>query len=626
MRDYFSVNRRSSSYRPDIQALRGFAVLTVLFYHLNFHLFKGGFLGVDVFFVVSGFVITETLIDSEGTYRERIFRFYRRRVQRIFPSGIFVVVVISILSLLFLPPVYAKRFTFDGILSIVMVANWGFVSQKLNYLQQTLSPSPYLHYWSLGVEEQFYLIWPMILLSMKRKRLMAAALALPAFFVVAIVTTNLNPIISFYSPTSRAWEFLAGAVIALGGTFIESKLFSTAVAGIGWLGLVYSVIFIGNENSNPGISTLIPVIAACLVLVSRASSSSLGVLEWVGGISFTLYLVHWPAILVAEHFSATLTLVGKFRVGLLSIAVAYLLTILLEKPFRFNPALFFSMKTWVLVVVVSGSLVAGVLAFDTIKQSNVKNKFTLDTTTPVIYRDGCHLSSSMSKPNPNCVFGATNSTRSIFLIGDSHAAQWFPALEKIATDNHLRLLSATKSSCPATFYHPMDTNFRVMKNCVIWQQNVLNLIRETKPSLVVIGELTEARYPAKYSEIAYAQKWSAGLATFLNAVLSTQSKVLYMQDTPNPSKDSVACVSDHPNTLSQCNIPEVRSRTSLAVESVISRLGVASFDARLWLCNNGSCPAIINKHNTYRDGSHISVSTSLYLSQFLGQKVKSLLR
>lgn len=625
MKGYWSVNRRSSSYRPDIQSLRGLAVLVVIFYHLNIHLFKGGFLGVDVFFVVSGFVITETLIRSEGTYKERIFHFYRRRVQRIFPSGIVVVVAISALSALFLPPIYGRRFTVDGILSILMMANWGFVTQKLNYLQQTLSPSPYLHYWSLAVEEQFYLIWPTILLSLKRTKYLLVYLSLPIFVVIAIVTTNLNPTVSFYSPTSRAWEFLAGAVIALGGKFIESKSKSALVAGIGWLGLLYSVTFLGNEMATPGISTLIPVIATCLVLYSRASISTIKVLEWVGGISFTLYLVHWPVILIAEHFVATGSVLGKARVVLISIGIAYLLTIFLEKPLRFNRKYALSVKVWVLVMLAAGSLVAGTLAFDGVRQSNLRSRFTLDTASPVIYSDGCHLGSSMSIPNPNCVFGSKDAARTVLLIGDSHAAQWFPALEKIANENQLRLISATKSSCPATFYHPMGANFRVVSNCVLWQRNILSLIKQGKPALVVIGDLTETKYPANYSDITYAQKWSAGLKSFITAVLSTQSKILYLQDTPHPLEDSVACVSNYADNLSHCDLPNVQSRTSLATRSVLKDLGIGTFDARQWLCSNSTCPAIVNKHNAYRDGSHISVSASLYLSQYLSKSIKALL-
>ena len=193
--------------RRDIQALRGFSVLAVLLFHLQLTQFKGGFLGVDIFFVISGFVITERLAKSEGSFKSQIIDFYQRRAKRILPASLFVIALTALLARLFLAPISLKRFGLDGIATTFFAGNLRFSAEGNDYLTQSMSPTPYLHYWSLGVEEQFYLLWPILfLLFFKAHR----KLVLPLFAIATIFAlwyTHIAAVNSFYLPFSRAWEF-----------------------------------------------------------------------------------------------------------------------------------------------------------------------------------------------------------------------------------------------------------------------------------------------------------------------------------------------------------------------------------------------------------------------------------
>ena len=156
--------------RRDIQALRGFSILVVLLYHAQFGWLRGGFLGVDIFFVISGFVITSKLMEGEGTFGKQIKEFYIRRAKRILPASLTVTLLTSIFAILFLPAISRSRFSLEALSSALFSANLNFARVGNDYLNQSLDPSPFLHYWSLGVEEQFYLLWPVLFLLIYRKK------------------------------------------------------------------------------------------------------------------------------------------------------------------------------------------------------------------------------------------------------------------------------------------------------------------------------------------------------------------------------------------------------------------------------------------------------------------------
>ena len=248
---------------------RSVAVLLVIAYHLK--IVKGGFLGVDIFFVISGFVITQNLSTASGSTGQKLKAFYLRRAKRILPSSLAVILLTALLSRFFLAPIYQSRFKIDALWSTLMGANIGFGLHNLDYLQATTSPSPYLHYWSLGVEEQFYIIWPLIFFAffaLQRKKI---TWLIPPFILMALISTNIWPVFSFYLPSSRAFQFLFGAaLVGLG----RAKKLNAWWAIVGWVGIFSSAFLISDSIANPNLYSLIPTLSTALVIYGDSDRKS----------------------------------------------------------------------------------------------------------------------------------------------------------------------------------------------------------------------------------------------------------------------------------------------------------------------------------------------------------------
>jgi peptidoglycan/LPS O-acetylase OafA/YrhL len=594
--------------RTDIQALRGFSVLAVLLYHLQIHQIKGGFLGVDIFFVISGFVITERLARGEGSFRRQIADFYRRRAKRILPASLFTIVLTALLSRIFLAPISLATFSRDGLAATLFAGNFRFAAQGNNYLNQTLSPTPYLHYWSLGVEEQFYLIWPILFLLFLKNR---KRLVLPLFIAAtafALWYTHISAVNAFYLPISRAWEFLAGIVVALLIPRAPRKGEYVAVAG--WITVLLSILFIGSDLAVPGVTTLIPVAGAMAILIARSTNSAEPILAWFGDHSFSIYLIHWPLIVFALARHDGLTLSAKVVLATASIGLGYLISRYVERPFRFNGRLSLSLGNWAVAITVIAALLA---AGSSIEAASAKNStLVIDRSVPVIYKDGCHLDFTLSQPKSHCLFGDLTSTVEVVLTGDSHAAQWFNAVEEAALKNHWKLLVLTKSSCPAVLM-ATKRNGVADTACAAWQKYVAARIAAEKPARVIITNYSESAYPLVVSG-DYSQIYSRGEAKFIQALGLPQSSIYLIEDTPAPHRSMPECLSQHSEKVSACNFPLHRSVATLATRDLVKASGFHYLDLTGELCPGGVCQALYKGINTYRDGSHISVSTSKALA------------
>ena len=597
--------------RTDIQALRGFAVLAVLLFHLQILRFKGGFLGVDIFFVISGFVITQRLAKGEGSFSAELIDFYKRRVKRILPASLFTIALTALLSRIFLAPISLATFAHDGVAATLFAGNFRFAGQGNDYLNQSMSPTPYLHYWSLGVEEQFYLVWPILFLLFLRARKSRQLLVIPLFAIAttfAIWYTHIAAVNSFYLPISRAWEFLAGIVIALllphiprGGRFI-------AIAG--WVMITYSILFLGSDLAVPGVTTLIPVAGAMAILVGAAKNPWEPLLAWFGDNSFAIYLIHWPLVVIALSRYQGLTASSKAVIAVLAIAGGYLITRFIERPFRFQPRFAWGLGRWAVVVVALAGLLMGV---SSVEAASVKSaKLRIDRSEPIIYSDGCHLGFGLAKPSSPCLFGDLQSTTEVVLTGDSHAAQWFPAMEAIAIAHHWKLLVLTKSSCPALFL-ATTRNGIVDSSCVIWQKYVSSRIAAEKPSRVFVTSYSEYSY-ALAKKADYAQSYSSGEVSFIQSLGLANASIYYLEDSPHPPQSPAECLSKHVKDPSRCNFPLIRSAATLATRYHLQALGIHYINLSSLLCPGDTCTALYEGANTYRDGSHISVSASKALT------------
>jgi peptidoglycan/LPS O-acetylase OafA/YrhL len=339
-------------FRPELQGLRGIAILAVLLFHAEVPGASGGFVGVDVFFVLSGFLITGLLLrEHEATGQIGLRSFYVRRIRRIAPAAVVVVMATLVAARLCVAPLDAPAVALDGSASILSLANIRFALDATDYWNRDIAPSPFLHFWSLGVEEQFYLLWPAMLLLIcraARPRVAATVILIGIVLVSAtlgIVQTDVGDPWAFYGLPARAWQ------LALGGLLLTAerpiaRLPSSLRVSAAWAGLfaiVASVVVIGPATSYPGAIAIVPTAGAAGLIIGAGEGGLLKrlltapPLLFLGVISFSLYLVHWPVFaLPARLLPIGTVLPLQARIGLiaLSVALAALLHIAVERPFH----------------------------------------------------------------------------------------------------------------------------------------------------------------------------------------------------------------------------------------------------------------------------------------------------
>nr|WP_232320531.1 acyltransferase family protein [Rhodococcus sp. WMMA185] len=355
-------------FRPDIEGLRAVAVLAVVLFHAGVPGIGGGFVGVDVFFVVSGFLITGLLWrDVAATGTVRVARFYGARARRLLPAGTLVLVATAIGSALLLPPLQARQAIGDGIASALYVGNYRFALQGTDYLATDAPPSPFQHYWSLGVEEQFYILWPALivgtawLIHRRRARddvrtpsvmpyVLVLAVVAMGSFAVSLHWTHTQPPWAFFTLPSRAWELAAGGLVAL-TVPLWRRLPALPAVIAGWTGLTLIAIAcvrLGETTPYPGTAGLLPVLGTVLVIGAGCAAPQLGAGRWlslstmraVGRLSYSWYLWHWPLLILTPAFVGhELDLPGKLIAVAVAAGLAALTLHLVENPVRFAPVL-----------------------------------------------------------------------------------------------------------------------------------------------------------------------------------------------------------------------------------------------------------------------------------------------
>ncbi|CRZ17077.1 acyltransferase family protein [Mycolicibacterium neworleansense] len=354
----------NKQFRPDIEGLRAVAVLAVVLFHAGVPGFGGGFIGVDVFFVVSGFLITGLLWrEASGTGTVRMAQFYAGRARRLLPAAALVLVATSMAATLLLPPLQARSVLADAIASALYVGNYRFAAEGTDYLAAETAASPLQHYWSLGVEEQFYLLWPALILATAwvltrcgRGTRSAApyacvlAVVAGASLAVSLAWTETMPPWAFFSLPTRAWELAAGGLIALTAAHWRN-LPPVCAALVGWGGLVLILVTctqLGTTTPYPGSAALLPVMGTALVIGAGCAIPGLGVgrllskpaLRGIGRLSYSWYLWHWPVLLLAPAlFGHGLGLAGRLAMMVMSLGLAILTLHLVENPARFATAL-----------------------------------------------------------------------------------------------------------------------------------------------------------------------------------------------------------------------------------------------------------------------------------------------
>lgn len=660
------------AFRVDIQGLRAVAVGAVVLYHAKVPFLTGGYVGVDIFFVISGFLITGHLLRSLETEGRISFAdFYARRARRILPASFVVLVLTVIGSLVWLPPLQLKSMLQGAIATALYVPNYLFAVTGTSYLSET-TPSLFQHYWSLGVEEQFYLIWPAILLvgflAVRRSRralFIAVATVVVLSFVACVVVTKTDQPWAFFSLPTRAWELGVGGLVAflLSATVVQRRWPLSVLGVLGWIGLAGLIVIVltfDEKTAFPGFNAALPVVATASVIISGATGvrtgprALLGVrpLVFIGAISYSLYLVHWPALLLTQAALGDrdlLPLWGTVGIAVLCVPIAWLLYRFVENPFRNQRVLVKAPARRTLVLTVAASAVIAVVCAGGIA---VVSRIPLSTTqsapeytptvqpegtdfvpdnlepalrdasddNPVISDNGCHLDFEDTDPS-GCSVGDAGAT-SVVLFGDSHASQWYPPLAELADAGEIRLDTNTKSACSSVTVHSLRDS-EPYPECDAWRQAVIDRLNANPPDVVVLANYAREIDAAHGSE-DFDDYWADGLRTTI-AALPNSSRVIVVGETATMGITPSLCLSDHLDDAEYCGRPPAAAIDQGAVDverEVAADTGSLWLDMNPYLCSSQWCPPIIDDRLVYRDAHHLTASFTASLDDVLWQSIE----
>ena len=599
-----------------IQGLRAVAALLVTIFHAR--LMPGGFIGVDIFYVISGYLITGLIIrEIDKTGRLDLNEFYQRRIKRLLPTSVFVLFITAIVGMFVLPAITRDALGRDLFAAAAYVSNYLFAWWENDYQNLNATPSPFIHYWSLAVEEQFYVVWPIFILFLsrygKRAIFQGVAMVTALSFLLSIYLTQVAPIWAFYSLPTRAWELGFGALLL----FIPDRyLRNRFLPWVGAIGIAIATFNFDESTAFPGFNALLPVVATAILIGSIPvwprffnDLSNNRLMQWLGAISYPLYLWHWPAlVLPSSALGRPLQIRERLLCILSTIVLAHITSKFVEQPLRHRS--FSAKKTYGFFATTTAvSLLAGVAIASTassvIKVKGTNYSFNLEQVVakPAVYGDGCHVNYGEVESG-DCTYGEKGSATKVVLYGDSHAAQWFPTLEVLAREKGFELISLTKSACPSVDVPRSDQGAYKNSECDKWRENSVKRIQKIKPTAVILSSFQYFTEPRGYS--SRAQWWNEGQRRLLADLQGSSRNLIYISDTPQPLRDIPNCLASQ--DVKDCDTTE-------KTPNVIIN-GFKKIDPTPWLCTN-VCSSIKDGYVVYRDGSHISVQSALALAPLL---------
>ncbi len=669
---------RHPNYRADIDGLRAIAVLAVITFHAFPLYLKGGFIGVDIFFVISGFLISGVIVESLSQNSFSFFEFYRRRVWRIFPSLLLVLAAALIVGWVVL---LANEFAQLG---KHVAGGAGFVSNLLfwaesGYFDNAADTKPLLHLWSLGVEEQFYLVWPVVLWlawTRKLKLLGVTFVVILVSFVVNIATMQLDRAASFYSPFARFWELMLGSALTLvthqsksslaQGSKVVKNFLSVMGAGL----IAGGVVLIDKDRQFPGWWALFPAFGATFLIAAGPEAwlnrfvLSNRLLVWVGLISYPLYLWHWPLLSFARVIeSDTPSREIRMAVVLISFLMAWLTVKFLEHPIRFQRHARPSLVTSALVALMVALGLAGlcIYAVGGLEsrhpiQEQIRVNSNFDWPENLGHQQECVAMMSRSgRTTGYCSIKDVSRNPDIVIVGDSHGNQLFPGVEKALEGTAANVLNLGAGPClpffnvafvqtgfPNTCHQYIDPSLQF----VIDTDSVKTVVLASRGPLYLSGRgyrhdrggeegfdrtlvLTTMPQLKDHREI-----FRAAMKSTIERLLQKNKRVIFYLDVPELGFDPQSCVDMRPVRLtskkirSPCAVPrkefdERNSEYRAQVFSVVKDFpAVQVFDAAKALCDEKFCWAVLGGKMLYRDDDHLSV----YGSELIAKGLTPLLR
>ena len=654
-----------------MQGLRALAVLLVLVYHLDPDLLPGGYVGVDVFFVISGFLITSLLLrEVAENGRIRLARFYVRRVRRLLPAATLVLLVTGVVSLVVLPVTRLGDTAWQLLASAAYVENLYLADQSLDYLAAETPPSPVQHYWSLSVEEQFYLVWPLLFLlwalCVRRWRAGNGVLTVALSTVVAtslacsVALTASDAASAYFLPVTRAWELAIGGLLAV--LLSRGSLPGVVRLPLGWLGLaaiVASALSYDATTAFPGYTALLPVLGCAAVIAAERSSGpaastvlSTGPARFVGDVSYSLYLWHWPIIILTPALMgrADLGPIGVVFAALSSLLLAWATKVWVEDPVARHRligtgrgALAVALAGVVSVALVSTVAWARVdrvaqIEFDPVVHVGPRALETRSASSgpafpspidaeddlPRTYDDDCQAGFDDDDPSQWCAYGPEDAEATVVITGDSHSLNWFPALEELAEERGWRLVVLSKSACAFTGVlvgrdgDPYD-------ECLKWNRAAVDEIAEIEPDLLFTSSSVKGVPHGVTTETGEdpGRVMADGMVELWDRVNAIGVPVLAVRDTPRVGDDVLECLSGNLDDPAACDraVGEAMETADPQELAVAEAEDARMIDLTDRFCVGDTCSVVIGNVVVYRDSHHITETYSRMLADDLGARM-----
>jgi peptidoglycan/LPS O-acetylase OafA/YrhL len=677
----------SGSRRQEIQALRAVAVLLVVLFHLWPDAVPGGFVGVDVFFVISGFLITGLLLrDVQVLGTVSLPAFWARRARRLLPAPLLVLLLCAAATVAFVPLTAWDQFFSEFRASTAYVENWHLASASVDYFAANDAPSPVRHFWSLSAEEQFYLVWPLLMVvgvliarrtGGARRGAITLVLGIATLLSLAcsIVLTASDPSVAYYATPTRAWEFGAGALLAL----VARDAVARPVLGgvLSWVGLgaiLVAALAFTERLAFPGVAALLPVGGALAVMAAgmpacRWAPSSLlraAPLQFLGDVSYSVYLWHWPLLIFAPyalgHGVGDGTAVAIFG---LTIVAAWLTKILVEDPVRGASALI--RRPPRLTLAAAAAATFGVVAVTVAGSNHVQEQVGRDaqvTRQTLEHRPHCFGAAARDPQRPChnpalrsivvptpveaermpnapcriterderlrvCAFGLdpARARATVAVLGDSHASHWRPALDVVAKARRWHGLSITRTGCAFSLATP-DVVPRARTHCNQWKRQVLDWFHHhPEVSTVVVAAHAGAGVVAPPDRDQFAVK-REGYAKAWRALPSSVRHIVVIRDTPRMRGTTLDCVQetmdDRGRVGSACSVPRrlaLQPDPQVAAASTAGSSRVRVVDLTRQLCDARTCPAVVGGALAFKDPDHLTPVFAATLGPFLRRDI-----
>ena len=669
---------KNRGFRPDIQGMRAIAVGMVVIYHLWPSALPGGFAGVDVFFVISGFLITGHLLrEYQQTGAIALVEFWGRRAKRLVPAAALVLTVTWVASRFLLPATRLADTAGQILASALYFQNWRLAWNSVDYLHADAAPAPVQHFWSLSVEEQFYLGWPLLFLvaalvaltarDVTRRRARGHRVVL--FLAAAVVAgslwysayyTHANPAGAYFVTTTRIWELGVGGLVAVLPAGLSRWIGRFGLLGWAGLGLVIASAFVLSGNDAfPGVLALLPVGGSALLILGGSAAGRFGPskltstapMVFIGGISYSLYLWHWPLIVEWDAWSgkSVNTISGAVLI-VVSVLLSWATKVWVEDKVR--TASLLSAHRWRSVSVALAAVVpvtvvtlfivsepgpwnghlgpnypgAAVLANKVVKLPKPVSVVPPPTAIklPAYWQQGCLVAEASAVPK-ECAYGDTaHPVVTVALVGDSIAGDWFTPLQKIADERHWKLVTELHSVCPLTtavMVSPAAVGGPYTA-CHDWGKAVVHdLVTTIRPDVVITSDLpglATIKHPR--GGAAAQADIGTGMDAYWKQLESHGISVIAIKESPVVGLDVPECVTDNPSSPGKCAVAKSKAIKPDLPTVYATRAAsgtVPLIDMNSLICGRAICPPIVGNILVYQDAHHLTSTYALTTAPFL---------